>query len=171
MNRRRKLLTQLLSCAGAVLLGSIALAAVACGDDDGGGATATPAATTPAVTPTPPSGPGTITVGSSGAIEGQANTVLLVFAAPEEGGDLLGRVCIQIDSDRFSVPSTVMTELPAGDDPCSGSTAEATLDEGTYTLSAGIYAPPAQTAAAETTQAVRVSGDVTVQIDGAALSR
>jgi len=64
-----------------------------------------------------------------------------------------------------------LTDPPASQDPCGAATPATKLPEGTYILTAGIYAPPAQRAEVETKQTVRVSGDTAVEIDGAALSR
>jgi len=140
-----------------LLLASVA----ACGDDSGPAPTASPSAAR--------SGPGTISVSSS-AIVGQSGRVLLVFAGVE-GGAPRARACIPIQSDRFTAPSTVLTSMPANQDPCGAATPATQLPEGTYTVTVGVYAPPAQGAEVETKQTVRVSGDTAVEIDGAALSR
>ncbi len=144
------------------IAGLTVLLAAACGDDGESSPTDRPSAAA--------SGPGTITVTSS-AIEGQDGRVLLIFAAPEAGGAQMARACIPITSDSFAASGTVLTDTPPGDDPCGGATPETSFPEGTYTLTAGIYAPPAQSPEAETTQTVQVSGDVAVEIDGASLSR
>ena len=141
----------------------------ACGDggDDSGGRTTSPAASSP----TTQSGPGAITITSS-PIVGQADKMLIISAAPQ--GPTFGPVaqaCVPITSDNFTVPATVLTETTAGQAPCGDSTPAARLSERTYALTAGIYVPPAQTAEVEISKTVRVSGDVTAQIDGAALSR
>lgn len=153
-----------------LLLGAAAIATVAaCGDDGGGnGDSASPTAAT---SPAAKSGPGTITITSSTPITGQSKKVLLVYAAPQAGGALLAEACIQLTSDRVSVPSTVMTEKKGDQAPCSGSAGPAKLPEGTYSFTAGIYAPPAQTAEKEVKLTIEVKGDVTAQIDGAALSK
>ncbi len=116
------------------------------------------------------SGPGNISLTSS-TIGRQSGRVLLVNVAPQEGGAALARACIGIQSDRFAAPVTVMTDISPDGNPCGPATPATRLPEGTYTLTAGIYAPPAQKAEVETSQTVRVSGDTAVQIDGAALSR
>jgi hypothetical protein len=146
----------------------LAVAALgACGDDDGGSATATPGQTSAPSR----SGPGSITI-TSGPIAGQANKVLLISAAPQTGGAPIAEACVQIKSDRFAVPATVMTDKKASDQaPCSGSAAKTTFPEGTYTVTAGVYAPPAQAPEKEVKLTVQVKGDATIQIDAAALSR
>lgn len=146
------------------LLALLALASACGGDDDDGGAEAT----SPAATATPGSGPGTITLTST-AISGQADKILLVFAI--SGSDRLGRACIPITSDDFTVSGVVMTDVPAGNDPCGGDTPETTFDEGTYQITAGVYVGGQQTAEAETTLTVDVAGNVTAELDGAALSQ
>ena len=142
----------------------ILAAMAACGGDEGGGSR-TPEATARGA-------PGTITVKSSSPIVGQKDKVLLAFAAPQGGGPT-ARACVPITSDRFSVPATVMTDMPADQNPCGGSTPATVFPKGTYTVTAGIYAPPASTPEKETKLTVQVSGDapVEVQIDGAALSQ
>lgn len=146
-----------LAFAGLLLVGM-----AACGDDSGPATTATPSAAR--------SGPGTISVSSS-PIVGQSGRVLLVSAAPQGGGAALARACIGIQSDRFAAPVTVMMDISADGNPCGAATPTTKLPEGTYTLTVGVYAPPAQKAEVETSQTVRVSGDTAVGIDGAALSR
>jgi hypothetical protein len=146
---------------------AVALVMVACGgdddDDDGGGGATSPAAASHAA-----EGPGTITLTST-SIEGQSGNILLVFAIAG-GGDRLGRACVPITSDSFTLGGAVMTEVPAGDDPCGGDTDETTFEEGTYDIVAGVYVGGQQTPEAETTLTVEVAGDVTAELDGAALS-
>lgn len=146
-----------LAFAGVVLAG-----VAACGGDSGPAPAASPSAAR--------SGPGTISL-SAGVIARQSGRVLLVSVAPQGGGAALARACIGIQSDRFIAPVTVMTDISADGNPCGPATPATKLPEGTYTLTAGIYAPPAQKAEVETSQTVRVSGDTAVQIDGTALSR
>lgn len=151
--------------AAGVLVAAAAFIAAACGGNSGGAkATPLPSATVAQ------SGPGTITLSSS-AITGQSGKILLVFAMPEGETGPIARACVSITSNSFAVPSTVMTDMTSGQDPCSGSTAETTFPEGTYTLTAGIYVPGTQTAAVQTTQTVPVSGNVKLKIDGATLSQ
>jgi len=151
-----------------LLLTAAAFIAMACGGngDDGGKATTQP--TVEGTATTAPSGPGAITLTST-EITGQSGKVLLVFAS-DAGGQMLARICASITSDSFTLDSTVMTDIAAGDDPCAPSTAETEFPEGTYTLTAGVYSPGSQTADVETTLTVSVSGDVTAEIDGAELS-
>jgi hypothetical protein len=148
-----------------VLGALVLLASAACGGDDDDAATA--AATSPAAATTAASGPGTITLTSS-TIEGQAEKILLVFAT--SGNDRLARACIPITSDSFEVSGAEMTEIPA-QDPCGSDPDVVTFDEGTYQITAGIYEGGQQTAEAETTLTVEVAGDVTAELDGAALSQ
>jgi hypothetical protein len=153
-----------------VILALVAVAglAVACGgdddDDDGGAATTAPAEAT-----APAEGPGTVTLTST-AIQGQSDRVLLVFASPASGGGQVARICVPIASDDFTLPETVMTDVPAGDNPCEGGTEETTFDEGTYTITAGVYIGGQQTPETETTATVDVAGDVTLELDGSELS-
>jgi hypothetical protein len=148
-----------------VMLAALAVGAAACGgDDDGGGAGATsPAATSRA------QGPGVISI-SSTAISGQSGKILLVFATPAGGGAQLARLCLPITSDDFTLSGAVLTDIPAGDDPCGGDTPETTFEEGAYDLVAGVYVGGQQTPEAETTLTGQVAGDTTVEIDGSDLS-
>ena len=148
-----------------ILVGLALAVLVACGNEGEGGSTS-PAAGSPAAQ----GGPGAVTVTSS-TITGQTNKLMVILAAPEAGGAPLAQACVPITSDRFSAPSTVMVDMPAGQPPCTGSRSKIELPEGTYTVTASILVPPAQKAEVETKQTVRVSGDVTVKIDGAPLSR
>lgn len=152
------------------LVASLTLALAACGGgggDSAGGPSASPPS---AATATQGHGPGTVAITSS-AISGQAGKVLLVFATPAGGGQQVAVACTQITSDSFELPATVMTEVPAGNNPCEGGTGEATFDEGTYSLVAGVYVGGQQTPEAQATVNVTVAGDVTAEIDGAELSQ
>jgi hypothetical protein len=149
-----------------VALAAVALTAAACGgddddggDDSGGGATSPPAA----------SGPGAIML-SSTPITGQSGKILLAFATTSSGGERLGRICVPITSDDFTLSGAVMSEVPAGNDPCGEDTPDTTFDEGTYNVTAGIYVGGEQTPEAETTLTVEVAGDTTAELDGAGLS-
>lgn len=150
-----------------VALTAAGLAASACGGDDDDGGTS---ATSPAVTATPGSGPGTITLIST-TISGQADKILLIFATPSGGSEQLARACVSITSDNFTVPATVMTDVPSGNDPCGGDTSDTSFDEGAYSITAGVYVGGQQTAEAETTLSVDVAGDVTAELNGAELSQ
>ena len=153
----------------AVAMAVLATLVSACGDDDDGDKSSSSA--TSAASQAVASGPGTITVTSSSPISGQNNKVLLIYASPEAGGALNAEACVQIRSDRQTVPPTAMTDKKGDQAPCSSGAAKTTFPEGTYTVTAGIYAPPAQAPEKEIKLSVKVSGNVTVQIDGAALSR
>ena len=153
-----------LALGSAFLVAGALLSACGGGDEEPKQPTATPAATTP------PSGPGTITVRSTAPIRGQNGRALLVYVT-REGQAPLARACIMIGSDSFAVPATKMTDVPSGNDPCAGTTAATTFAEGRYTLTAAIYAPPAQTPDKQATLTVEVKGNVEVVIDGGALSR
>jgi len=63
--------------------------------------------------------------------------------------------------------------MPASQNPCGDPTAQTVFPNGTYTVTAGIYVPPASAPEKEVKQTVQVSGDtpVGVEIDGAALSK
>ena len=162
--RPRVLLASLLALSAIV-------ASLSCGGDDKSTATATPKAGTTSGAPASQAGPGGITV-TSGPISGQNKKMLLVNAVPESGGASVAEACIPITSDRFTAPATTLTNVQAGGQgPCSGAAAKSKLPEGTYTITAGVYAPPAQSPEKQSTQTVQVKGDITVQIDGAALSK
>jgi hypothetical protein len=150
---------------GVIALTAAGLAASACGGDDDDGGTS---ATSPAATPTPGSGSGTITLTSS-AITGQSGKILLIYAT--SGSDRLARACISITSDNFTVPATVMTDVPSGNDPCGGDTSDTSFDEGAYSITAGVYVGGQQTAEKEATLSVDVAGDVTAELNGAELSQ
>ncbi len=98
--------------------------------------------------------------------------MLLVSVVPEAGGPAVAEACIPITSDRFSAAATAVTNVQAGQQaPCSSGAAKSKLPEGSYSVTVGIYAPPAQIPEKQTRQTVQVKGDVTVRIDGAALSK
>src|SRR3989304_4524928 len=81
------------------------------------------------------------------------------------------RACVMVGSDSFTVPATKMTDVASGDDPCAGTTPATTFPEGRYTLTAAIYAPPAQQPEKQVSLTVEVKGNVEVTIDAAGLSR
>ena len=148
-----------------IALGAMLLVAVfACGGGDGGGASATPLVTTAA-----PAGPGTITLTST-AIQGRSGKILLVYAAPVGGGARLARLCAGIDSDSFTLSAMAMTDVPSGNDPCGGNTAQTTFAQGTYEITAAVFTGGQQTPEAQVKLNVEVKGSVTAQIDGGALS-
>lgn len=145
------------------------LTSASCGGDDGNG-TATPTAAGAPNSPAAQSGPGGITV-TAGTISGQDKKMLLINVVPETGGAPVAEACIPITSDRFSPPATALNAVQAGQQaPCSGPAVKFKLPEGSYTITAGIYAPPAQAPEKQSRQTVQVKGDITVTIDGAALS-
>ena len=172
------------------MLGSALAATAACG---GGGGTAAPSPTTGATTTQ--GAPGTITAGSagspfpqvgvsqradgapgtlwitSGPIVGQNGKILLVFVTPDGGGRQMARACVRVTSDSFSVPATAMTDMPAGDDPCGGSTPQTVLTKGRYALRAGIYAPPATQPEKESNRTLEISGDVALDVELGGLSK
>ena len=153
---------------------AIPLFVAACGGS-GGSPTQNPTQSAPttaaiATSTAVPSGPGTITVGST-VIHGQSGRVLLVFVAPQGPASPAGRACIMIGSDSFTAPTTTMTEPTSGSDPCGGNTPAAVFPEGSYTVTAGIYAPPASTPDKTVTVSAQVRGNVAVVLDGASLSR
>jgi hypothetical protein len=156
----------LLASLALAVAGLIAISMAACGGDKSSDS----ASETPA-SPAAQGLAGTITVTSS-PITGQSGKILLILATAASGGPV-ARACVSIDSDRFSVPSTVMTDQPADDNPCGSPTAETIFSPGAYTVSAGIYQPPAQQPEKESTQTAQVTAGAPLQIalDGAALSR
>ena len=143
----------------------MAVSSMACGGKTSNDA----AAPTATVAEGPASGPGSVGLTSS-PIRGQSGRLLLVYAT-QEGRGQLARACIRITSDSFSVSPTAMTDIPPGNDPCGGSTQMSTLPEGRYTITAGVYAPPAQTPEKQVTLTVEVKGNIQVVLDGNALSR
>ena len=152
----------------AVIALTLAISA-ACGGDSK--STPSPA---PAASPTTASAgtPGTITLNVSGPIIGQKGKMLLVFASAAGGGPQLARACLPITSDSFAVPETAMTDAPAGNDPCSGSTPKAVFPKGSYQVTAGIYAPPAQQPDKTANSTVQVAdAAASAKFDGAALSK
>jgi len=152
---------------GTVLLGATLAVSAACGGDDRAGSTSP----TPTPVATQAATPGTITF-SAGTITGQTGKVLLVFASPSGGGPV-ARACVPIGSERFTAPATVLTDMAASGDPCGPATPATVFATGSYTVTAGVYAPPASKPEKESTQTVQVRADApaTVQVDGAALSR
>ena len=156
----------LVTAAIAVALGLLA----ACGGDD---KKPTPsAAAVPSPTTASAGTPGTITISVSGPIVGQKGRMLLVFANAAGGGPQLARVCLPITSDNFTVPETVMTDAPAGNDPCGGSTPKTVFPKGSYQVSAGIYAPPAQQPDKTANATVQVADAAArAPFDAAALSK
>lgn len=97
--------------------------------------------------------------------------MLLIFATPENQGAQAGVACVQITADSFAMPSTMLTELPVGQNPCAGGTAVAVLADGAYTLTAGVYVPGSQQAETQTSiEFVMEGGAFTVELAGAMLS-
>ena len=80
-------------------------------------------------------------------------------------GGPLGNICQPVTADPFSFVAAVQTQ---GVDPCT-LTGVATIPDGTYTVTAGIYTPGQQTPTrcATTTVTVAGSGDVTLPAFGA----
>lgn len=149
--------------------------AAGCSDDgDDGGTSGAAVTSTPddtgAATTLGGSAPGTITVATT-AITGQNGKILLVFATSATQQGQLGVACIPITSDAFEVPSTPLSEVPAGN-PCAGGTATVAFPEGSYTITAGIYTPGSQTAEAEASMTIDIVGDGvgSLQFNGSALS-
>lgn len=97
-------------------------------------------------------------------ITGASNQIVLAFVTRLEGGPL-GNICQPVTSDPFSFVAAVQTQ---GADPCT-LTGVATIPDGTYTVTAGIYTPGQQTPTrcATTTVTVLGSGDVTLPAFGA----
>ena len=139
------------------------LAGVACGGsgDSGGGQTPTSPS---------PSGSGTVTMTST-AITNQSGRILVVTATAEGQGPLIGRACIRIDSNAFIVAPTTLVEIAASGEPCDPASVTKTFAAGRLLLTMGIFVPGAQTPEQATTQSVQVAGNVSVSINGAALSR
>jgi hypothetical protein len=153
-----------------VALLALLIAATACGgdddDDDGGVDTSPPAAAVESTAP--PEGPGTITLTST-AITGRSGLILVVFA--QGNGQQVASLCAPITSDDFTLSASVMTEMPADDNPCEDGLAKRAFDEGSQSLTAGVYVPGEQIPQASTTVSVNVAGNVTAEIDGTALSQ
>jgi hypothetical protein len=112
---------------------------------------------------------GKITV-SSTAITDQEGKILVVTATPAAGGNPIARACYTITSDPFEAPPTVMTDIPGGNGPCDGTTAETVFEEGQYTIFAGVFSPGSQTPDASVQIPITLTGDMEVVIDGQELS-
>ncbi|MBI5949432.1 MAG: hypothetical protein HY875_14935 [Chloroflexi bacterium] len=171
MTLRKRSRAFLLVMAFTGIVGTVLAISAACGgdddDSDGGDGGATATATQPQT------GPATITLSSSSPITGQKDRILLVYAAIAGSGPV-GQACVTITSDNFTVPATVMLEVPAGQQaPCTGSPKQAVFAKGTYTLTAGVYVGGQQTPGKQSTQTAEVAGTAPVQVklDGAALSK
>lgn len=123
-------------------------------------------------TPTNPSpaAPGTVTLTST-TINNQAGKVLVVTAQQEGQSTQAGRACVAIDSNAFIVPATLMAEMTASGNPCDDPRTTKTFAAARYNLTAGIFTPGSQTAERSATQSVQVAGNMSVSLDGAALSR
>jgi F0F1-type ATP synthase membrane subunit c/vacuolar-type H+-ATPase subunit K len=120
-------------------------------------------------TPTGDSGPGNITINAS-AISNQSGKFLIVVATAEAGGPPLGRVCIPITSNSFTVPGVRMVEVAASGNPCDAANVTKVFPVGRYALTAGVFLSASQSAQKSTTVSVEVAGNVNAQINGAALS-
>ena len=108
---------------------------------------------------------------SSSAITGQAGQMLLVFATSNDQGRQAGVACVQITSDPFLMPSTMLTEVPGGGNPCAGGSAVAVLRDGEYVLSAGVYEPGSQQPSAQMSLDFAMDGGAfTFELLGANLS-
>ena len=97
-------------------------------------------------------------------ITAASNQIVLAFVGRLDGGPL-GNICQPVTADPFSFVAAVQTQ---GVDPCT-LTGVATIPDGTYTVTAGIYTPGQQTPTrcATTTVTVAGSGDVTLPAFGA----
>lgn len=98
-------------------------------------------------------------------ITGAANQIVLAFVTPTTGGGPLGTVCAPVTADPFSFVAAAQTQ---GSNPCD-LTGVATIADGTYAVTAGIYTPGQMTPSrcATTTVTVAGSGDVTLPAFGA----
>jgi len=106
--------------------------------------------------------PGRILVAAT-AISGREGKALLVTT----GG---GRVCAMIDADPWTLSATAMTAMPTDGNPCGAPTAEFTFLGGDTVVNAAIFTSGSQTPEATTNTVAAVDGDVTVTVDGSALS-
>lgn len=150
---------------GVLLLG-------ACSDDSSSkGAPPTSAAVADATTTTYGGDTaGTVTVSTS-AITGQSGKVLLIFVTGTTDGSQAGVACVTIDADPFTMPPTMLTEVPAGGNPCAGGGAVAVLADGSYTLTAGVYVGGSQQPDAQMSIDVEMNGGAfTAELMGAELS-
>ena len=157
-------------------LAALAMLVGACSDDGsspgpGGsgdaGTTVAPDATTTTYGGTTA---GTVTVSTS-SITGQSGKVLLIFVTGDSDGSQAGVACVQIDADPFTMPPTLLTEVPAGGNPCAGGGAVAVLADGAYTLTAGVYVGGSQQADAQMSIDVEMNGGAfTAELMGANLS-
>ena len=108
------------------------------------------------------SSPGRILVAAT-AITGRQGKALLVTA----GG---ARACAMIDADPWTLSATAMTAMLNDGNPCGAATAEFTFPGGDTVVNAAIFTPGSQTPEATTSAVAAVDGDVTVTVDGSALS-
>lgn len=105
---------------------------------------------------------------STSTITGQQGKILLVFAAPEGGGDAKV-ACAQIDANVFEPPLLVLKEMPP-DNPCDTGTADAFIVPGMLEITAGVYVPGQQAPEKEVTATVDVQDESTWVLDGVALT-
>ena len=104
---------------------------------------------------------------SSTAIKGQAGNKLIVLAV---GGVRPARLCVDIPSDDFTLPPTVLSEPPAPWNPCGPETPEALLADGELVLRAQVTIPDTRTHTAIVDLPVNLAGDTAIVLDGEALS-
>jgi hypothetical protein len=148
----------------------VVVLAAACGDDGGSpdidAAVDAPAVDAPAADAAVPldAATGQVWIRGNG-ITGASNQIVLAFVRPADGGGPLGTICQPVTADPFSFVAAAQTQ---GADPCS-LTGVATIADGTYTVTAGLYTPGQQTPTrcATTTVTVAGSGDVTLPAFGA----
>ena len=123
-------------------------------------------------TPTSPSasGPGTITITST-AIVNQGGKMFVVAAIPATSTTPVGRACVPITSNAFTVSATTLVEVAASSNPCDPASAIRTFAAGSYTVTSGIFVSGSTTPEKLTTQTVQVAGNVTASISGTVLSQ
>ena len=106
---------------------------------------------------------------SATAITGQQGKALVVMVIGDGGP--VASACVQIGAASTVVNPTLLTEVGGGGNPCSGSTTPKVFAAGTYTVTAGIFVPPANSPEKSVSQTVQVTGPgVAVRLDGKALS-
>lgn len=109
-------------------------------------------------------------IGQSSLIVGQSGKVVRITAAPAGTSVPVARACYDIDSSLFVLPPMDLTEAPSSGDICSGSTPVASVPEGDYTVTGGVYEPGSDTPEKEVQLLLTVHGTRFATLNGRGLS-